>query len=245
MLQDLAAAFGLLTRLPFGRLAPDGTDYARAVWAYPVAGAAVGLLGAIAYALCARIGLPPAIAAFWTLAAMVLITGALHEDGLADTADGLGGGRTPQRRLEIMRDSRIGSFGALALMFSLLIRGAAIAEIADPGDVAAALIASGALGRAAIITVLRMARPARPDGMAAALADIPPGAAVAGWAIAIAITALLLPARTGLLVLAAAALTGMIFARLARTRLGGHTGDILGAAELTAECAVLSLLAIP
>jgi adenosylcobinamide-GDP ribazoletransferase len=90
-----------------------------------------------------------------------------------------------------------------------------------------------------------MARPARPDGMAAALADIPTGAAVAGWAIAIAITALLLPARTGLLVLAAAALTGMIFARLARTRLGGHTGDILGAAELTAECAVLSLLAIP
>ena len=82
MLQDLAAAFGLLTRLPFGRLAPDGTDYARAVWAYPVAGAAVGLLGAIAYALCARIGLPPAIAAFWTLAAMVLITGALTGIGM-------------------------------------------------------------------------------------------------------------------------------------------------------------------
>ena len=98
---------------------------------------------------------------------MTLATGGLHEDGLADTADGFGGGRTPGRRLEIMRDSRIGSYGAMALLSAFAVRGVAIAAIAEPARVAAALVASGALGRGAILLVLRLAPPARADGLSA------------------------------------------------------------------------------
>ena len=103
----------LLTRLPVGWLATSAEParLADAVWAFPVVGAVVGAIGGAVFWVCARLGMPPAVAAVWTLASMLLVTGALHEDGLADTADGLGGGRTRERKLEIMRDSRIGTFG--------------------------------------------------------------------------------------------------------------------------------------
>src|ERR1019366_4569859 len=108
----------LLTRLPVGWFsgtqAPAGI--ADAVWAFPIAGAVVGGIGGGVFWGCSALGLPPAVAAVWTLVATLLVTGALHEDGLADTADGFGGGRTREQKLEIMRDSRIGSFGALAVM---------------------------------------------------------------------------------------------------------------------------------
>ena len=114
---ELVSAFGLLTRLPVADLTPPGdyADPARAVWAYPLAGLAVGLIGGLVYWLAAALAIPPMIAGVLALGAMVLATGGLHEDGLADTADGLGGGRDKARKLEIMRDSRIGSYGVIAL----------------------------------------------------------------------------------------------------------------------------------
>ncbi|HET9019903.1 MAG TPA: adenosylcobinamide-GDP ribazoletransferase, partial [Acetobacteraceae bacterium] len=181
MINDLAAACALLTRLPVGRWA-DGCEPARGVWAYPLVGALVGGIGAAVYALGRTLGLGGPVAAIWTLAALLLVTGALHEDGLADAADGLGGGRTVERRLAIMRDSRIGSFGTLALLLSSALRIAAIAAL-SPRMAACALVTSGALGRAALLLPLLLLPPARPDGLGASLARGPGAAGSAGLAL--------------------------------------------------------------
>lgn len=243
-LRQFAAATGLLTRLPIWRVVPDApANFAAGVWAYPVVGGIVGAIGGFIYALCWHIGLPPAIAGIWTVAAMLLTTGALHEDGLADTADGLGGGASAERKLAIMRDSRIGSYGALALVLALATRGVAITEIARPLDVAAALIVSGAVSRATIIVVLLASQPARKDGMAAVLSEIPSAQACAGLAIAALLAILLLPSGSFLALVAITITTGIGAAMLARAQIGGHTGDILGASAIVADCLVLTLLA--
>ena len=240
--RQLAAGFGLLTRLPVGHL---GADHAAAVWSYPVVGAALGGFGAAVYAVSHALGLPPMLSAIWTLVAMTLATGGLHEDGLADTADGLGGGRTRERRLAIMRDSRIGAYGACALILALAMRMTAIAAIATPWRVAAALVAAGALGRAAILLALATTRPAREDGLSATLAVIPGRAVLAGAGLAVMAAGLAIGPRQASYLCVAAAGVALGLARLAARRIGGHTGDTLGAAEIVTECVVLSLLAVP
>jgi adenosylcobinamide-GDP ribazoletransferase len=113
-LAELAAAFALLTRLPVHRLSlPRVTVPAEAVWAYPVVGAAVGAIGGAVYWITHSLSCPPALAALCALVAMILATGALHEDGLADFADGLAGD-TKERSLSIMRDHQIGTYGVIA-----------------------------------------------------------------------------------------------------------------------------------
>ncbi len=243
---ELIAAFGLLSRLPVWRLAPNEThvDFAASVWAYPVAGAIIGALGGGAYWAASLIGFAPHIAAIWALATLLLITGALHEDGLADTADGLGGGRTASRKLEIMRDSRIGSYGALALMLAIAARTLTIGAIAAPSHVMAALITAGAFSRAAMIVVLISAAPARKDGMASGLISIPFSAALAGLALPVLIATLLLPTGRALALSAITAVIALAFARLATRQIGGHTGDVLGATALVTECVLLSLLTL-
>ncbi|MDZ7905514.1 MAG: adenosylcobinamide-GDP ribazoletransferase [Cypionkella sp.] len=124
LIADLQLALMLLTRLPAGHLAQAGDPppLARAVWAYPIVGALVGAMGAGVLVGAATLGLAPSIAATLALAVCILATGGLHEDGLADVADGFGGGQDRARKLEIMRDSRIGSYGTLALILSLALR---------------------------------------------------------------------------------------------------------------------------
>ncbi len=114
-IRDLRTATAFMTRLPVG--APEGGDLAAACWAFPVAGLLIGAIAGGLLAAAWTFGAPPLVAALLALAAMAALTGALHEDGLADTADGLGGG-SPERKLEIMRDSRVGAFGVLALVFA-------------------------------------------------------------------------------------------------------------------------------
>lgn len=240
--QHFIAALMLLTRLPVARWAgPTPVPLAGTLWAWPLVGAALGAAtGAIMQAGLAM-GLPPLLAAAWALAALLLATGALHEDGLADTADGIFGGRTPARRLEIMRDSRIGSYGALALGLSLLLRATAMAALAR--HPIAAFAAAGALSRAAIFLPLLLTHPARNNGLAAALGTPPRATAFAGLALALLIALLLLPLRPALGSAAAAALCGWGLAALSRRAIGGHTGDILGASAVLAECAALTVLA--
>jgi adenosylcobinamide-GDP ribazoletransferase len=234
-LNELATAFMLLTRLPLGRLVVTVPAAGADLWAYPIVGAVVGFIGGLAFWAAHRLGLPPSVAAICAIAGSVLATGALHEDGLADTADGFGGGATRARKLEIMRDSRIGTFGAVALVLSLALRVAALAALADPGRVAVALIAAGMLGRGAMIGVMLALRPARPDGMAAALGPVRIGPAVVGLGIAGACVLL----SHGVHALLGAVLAGALMVCLARRQIGGYTGDILGATEQAAECAVL------
>jgi adenosylcobinamide-GDP ribazoletransferase len=244
---DLAAALSLLTRLPTGWLWPANPDHnpARAVWAYSIVGALVGGLGAVIYAACHTLGMPPVLSALWTLAAMLLTTGALHEDGLADTADGFGGGRTRERKLDIMRDSRIGTYGATVLMLSLALRATALATLADPSRVAAALIAAGVLGRAAMLLPLRLLPPARPDGLGASVAQGPIWASLLAGAFSIVMVFALLPAPKATIALAITMLAGWRLAAVARNHIGGTTGDVLGACEIATECLVLTLCAMP
>jgi adenosylcobinamide-GDP ribazoletransferase len=233
---ELVAAFMLLTRLPVARLARIDPPPGASVWAYPIVGASVGACGAGIFWIADVAGLPPVIASIFAVGITLLVTGALHEDGLADTADGFGGGRERARKLEIMRDSRIGSFGALALMVSLALRVAALAALREPGAVAVALIVSGALGRGAMVGMLLALRPARASGLAATLGTTSRRIASIGLAIAAAF------AIAAPVTLAAAILATVAMVVLARRQIGGYTGDVLGATEQVAECAVLTAL---
>jgi adenosylcobinamide-GDP ribazoletransferase len=238
----IAASFATIFPVASSKPAADGA-VARATWALPVAGILVGLAGALVYTVAIRIGLAPTLAALLALATTALITGALHEDGLADTADGLGGGRTRDRKLEIMRDSRIGTYGVCALIVSFGLRWSALATIASPIAVALALCAAHAAARAGVPAFMALVPPARPDGLSAS-AGAPPGRSIAiALAIGTLVLALALGPGKALAVLTLLALTGLVLARLAIRQIGGQTGDILGAFEQSGEILILLVAA--
>ena len=241
---DLRMAASFVTILPVASSKPAGDGaVARATWALPVAGLLVGLVGAMVYKIASRFGLTPNLAALLALAATALITGALHEDGLADTADGLGGGRTRERKLDIMRDSRIGTYGVCALILSFGLRWSALAAIANPWAVTLALCAANIAARAGVPAFMSLVPPARPDGLSAS-AGAPPGRSVA---IAFALGALALALALGpgkaLVGLILLSLAGLMLARLAIRQIGGQTGDILGAFEQLGEILILLVAA--
>ncbi len=237
---DVTTALAFLTRLPLPLPEPDRPpNLARAARAMPLAGAAIGLGGAAVYGLSDALGLTPAIAGLLAVAATILLTGALHEDGLADSADGLFANAEPARRLEIMRDSRTGAYGALALILSVGLRATALAAIAAPGPAAAALIAAHALARALPPAVMAWAPLARDDGLAAAAGPAETEHAWTALGLGAAIALLLLGFGAGLAAWIAAGLAGFAMIRLARARIGGYTGDVLGAIEQLGEIAVL------
>jgi adenosylcobinamide-GDP ribazoletransferase len=242
-LTELAAAVTLLTWLPVHRL-PLGSapNSASAVWAYPLVGALVGGIGGGAYWLAAAFACPSALAAPWTLAVLILMTGALHEDGLADFADGLGG-NTKEQSLAIMRDHRIGSYGVIALILSLAIRITAIAVIAETSAVAAALIAAAATSRLAAVLVMAALPAARADGISASVGRPRGARAAAALGVTFVISWLLLPFGMALIAIIAAATAALAIGAIASARLGGQTGDVLGAAVVLAECLVLTALA--
>ncbi len=228
------------TRLPLAHSrAIDGTDVSRASWTLPLAGVLIGLLGATVYWLGHAVGLPPLPAAALTVVATLLVTGCLHEDGLADTADGFGGGLTRERKLEIMRDSRLGSYGTCALILSLLLRSSALASLAEPAAVAAALVAAHASARAAMPVLMWLVPGARTDGLSAD-AGRPScrSVVVAGLlgASALALGLGLVAAIIALLLLFAAI---AFMAWICRRQIGGQTGDVLGALEQVSEVLVL------
>jgi adenosylcobinamide-GDP ribazoletransferase len=239
-LDEGKAALQFLTRLPVrGPAAWPRHALAASAPAFPLIGALIGALGGLAFALASWLGLPPVLAAVLAVAAQILLTGGLHEDGLADLADGFGGGRTRADKLAIMRDPRLGSFGALALILALLARIAALAALAEPLLVASALIAAGAASRAGLPALLASLAPARSDGLAADAGRPHPLRAVAGIAIAalLAVVVLAPSVAVGGLIGAAGALLSV--AILARRQIGGYTGDVLGAAQQLAEIGFL------
>ncbi len=241
---EVAAALMLLTRLPAWPVRAHAEDLVgRAVWAYPAVGALVGAIGGGVCLLAGWAGLPPFAGALLGLAATVLATGCFHEDGLADFCDGVGGGRTRERKLEIMRDSRIGSYGAAALVLSLGLRASALAAIADPVMVLCVWTASAAGGRGAALLLLGALRPARTDGLASAAATPPALALAAGGLVSVA-AALLALGAPGLALWAAAMGGGAVILALSRRHLGGYTGDALGAAAQAGETAALLTAAV-
>lgn len=236
---DLRVAVSFLTRLPVGpgeALPPNGL--ALAMRAFPLAGLVVGALaGLVHWAAAGLFG--QAIAALLAVAFAVWLTGGLHEDGLADTADGVGGRGGRLNKLEVMRDSRIGSYGVLALLFSLGLRAAALAALAPGLEATGALIAAAALSRAAMPLTMRLLPPARADGLGFSAGKPMPGTVLAAVVLGVAAALSGLGLWGGLLAVAAA-LAAMVWLNgIARQHLGGFTGDTLGALQQVAEVAVL------
>ena len=240
---DIADALRFFTRLRVGE--PDLSaplDIDRIAWAAPLAGAAVGLIGALVLALAALLGLPLLLRAGFATAALVAATGALHEDGLADVADGFGGGATRVRKLEIMRDSRIGAYGAIALALALILRVSALAAALDGGFWRASLSLTlvAALSRAAALTPLALLPPARADGAGAAAGRLDSNALLAAWGSALVIAValgLVLGLAHALLAALMGAAGALFMVSLARRTIGGQTGDVAGAAQQCGEIA--------
>ncbi len=238
--EDFHRAALFLTRLPLPLPAPrPDVGLAEASWAFPLVGVVVGLVGGLAYALSSWVHLPPIAAALIALAAGALVTGALHEDGLADTADGFGGGAEREAKLAIMRDSRIGAYGVLALLFSIGLRIAGLAAIGSGSRVLAALVAAHAVARGVLPLVLRALEPARADGLGAAAGRPSAATAWSGAGIAAVIALLALGFWSGLGALAATAVATALVAALARRQIGGYTGDVLGAIEQVGETVMI------
>jgi len=238
-LDDLRLAIMVLTRCPTGSapLSP-GATLARAVWAYPLAGAAIGAVSGGVFIWAISAGLTVSVAAALALIVNVLLSGALHEDGLADFCDGLGGGRDPGSKLAIMRDSRIGAYGAVALILAFLLRWSALAALA--GQVGLVWIAAGALSRGAIAIPLCFLKPARSDGLGVQAASPPWWSVLAAGVIAVTIAILLLHMRA-LPMIAVVLISALVVTAMASRHLRGHTGDVLGACALVAECLALAM----
>jgi adenosylcobinamide-GDP ribazoletransferase len=226
-------------------------DLSRGVVPVVIAGAIIGSAGSVVVVAAAAAGLPPLLATLLGLATLSLVTGAMHEDGLADTADGFWGGRTAERRLDIMRDSRVGSFGVMAIVIVFSLRAVALAAVFEHGGVyaaAVAMIAVAATSRVAALIPLWLLPAARRDGAAAA-AVAPSGAStIAATIAALVLAAILyriagLPVQAAAFGLAAAFAAAWAIARIAKAKIGGHTGDVAGAAQQLGETAMLIALA--
>jgi len=245
-LAQLRVAFAFLTRLPVGSSSdPKLADLplACAAWAFPVVGALVGAIGGGVY-LCAEfVGLAGSTAALLAVGATVLATGALHEDGLADTADGLGVRGEPARRLAVMRDSRIGTYGALALVFAIALKVAALGQTMGERPAAMMILAAAVISRALLPAIMAAVRPARSDGLSRRAGT--PGAAQVALAAAIgaAVPFAVLDASDAAVAVVAGTVAAALAARLCARAFGGQTGDTLGAAQQAAEVAAMLAIA--
>ncbi len=240
---DARVAAAFLTRLPLPLAHPPGPGrLAQASWAFPIVGLAVGIVGGLVYGAAYWLGLPPLLAAVFAVTGQIVLTGALHEDAAGDVADGLGGGATRERKLELMRDSRIGTFGALALISVFTARVVAISALAEAEMVIAALVAAGAASRASMVAVMAMVAPARSDGLGAQAGQPDTGIVAAALIIAVVLSLLALGTVAGTAGLAGAAVGAGGLAWIAWRQIGGHTGDVLGACQQAAEVLCLSVI---
>jgi adenosylcobinamide-GDP ribazoletransferase len=251
IITDTARAIGFLTRLPVPPRYFDGHDGSlkQTARAFPIAGAIALLPASFFLAVSLWLGFPALLAATIAVAISIGTTGALHEDGLADVADGFFGGKDMPQRLEIMRDSRLGTYGVLMLAISVVLKISALSSLLSLGGTTAALgaLAAGAGARVAMVWHWAELGSARPGGVAdtsgspdeeslgfAMVSGIPLAFVLALYGFGLSATIL-----AGVL----AAIASIAFVRLCRDKIGGFTGDTLGAASQIAEIAILIALA--
>lgn len=236
-------AVQFLTRAPVPPLRSFEPDWIRRSARYfPLVGGLVGLASGAVFIAASQVwtGVLPALLA---TGAGILMTGAFHEDGLADTADGLGGGQTPERRLEIMKDSRLGTYGVLALGLALSMKVAALSLI-DPAIVLAVLLAAHAGGRGVAVLAMRLS-PYAGDPAATKVKPVANGVGRREVAIALTLAAaalvpavLILPAATAVALSIGLLCAGLVAVQ-ARRLIGGWVGDTLGACEQAFEIGFL------
>jgi adenosylcobinamide-GDP ribazoletransferase len=247
---EFITALAFLTRIPAGGWMPaDAPPLAQAMRAFPIVGMLLGLFGGLILWIASAVGSPPLLAAAISLTALIFLTGALHEDGLADMMDGLGGGQDREDRLAIMRDSRIGTFGVVALALMLMAKGACLADFTSRNWYLAPAIMAGAgtFSRSLIVWLMGATPPARHDGLSAAAGQ--PSWDTARTALLIGgIGGGLLLALAGGIIMAVFALSaGWAAAAVVRTiaiqRIGGQTGDVCGGVQVLSETAILAVAA--
>ncbi len=235
--RQLWLAAVLLTRLPLPHLPKEafskGVD---AVWAYPLIGIVVGAAGVAIGQIGLWLNLPVFGAATLALITMMLLTGAMHEDGLADVFDGFWGGYTSERRLEIMRDSQIGSFGVLALILVSILRLSAIATLLISWW--PAIIVAAVLSRAVMPLLMSSLPHARKDGLSHSVGTPTQSSVAAAIALG-AVLSLFMISGAGVLAFCIAVTTATLVGTLANRKIGGQTGDVLGTAQQLSEAAVL------
>jgi adenosylcobinamide-GDP ribazoletransferase len=235
--RDLLGAVSFLTRVPTGTGARRAEELARFVPWFPVVGAGVGLAVAAVYAGAGQV-LPPLPAAAVAVVAGVCLTGGFHEDGLGDTADAFAGGWDRESTVRILKDPRLGTFGVLAVAASLLLRVAAVAALA-PAAALAALPAAHALSRAGAVATMAALPAAGDTGLGATyVLALSRRRALAGATAGLA-AALALLGVAAAWAAAATALAAYLLGRLALRRIGGVTGDVLGAIQQLGEILVL------
>ena len=235
MREGLKTALVLLTRVPLRIRGPF--DLAAATPWYPLVGAALGLVGGLVFAGLTLASVPSFPAAVVVLACLMLLTGALHEDGLADCADALGP-HDRARRLEVMRDSRIGSFGTLALVLVTLIRIAGLSALWNPTLQIATLVVVAAASRGAMVGLMRALPPARRDGLGAAAGRPDATSLAIALALPVLLAVALLGPVTACALIGAALVATVLWGLAARRLFGGQTGDVLGGGQQLAEAAM-------
>ena len=239
---EFQVALMLLTRLPAGRLGEDVPGLAAAKWAFPLAGLFVGGFLAGVYITLNSLGLPAALAAILALAAGMMMTGGLHEDGLADCADGFCGGQSRDQKLEIMRDSRVGSYGVLALILVIVARIMALAALPATVQSLTLLISLAMVSRLMMVVCLSWLPSARAEGLGHQ-------AGKDGGVSVIVAASLCVPVllySDGFILFSLAALCGatVIVGWIANHQIGGHTGDVCGAVQILSETAGWLCLAV-
>ncbi len=241
--KDIAVAMVFLTRVPIKlRFTFKMSHLKTASAGFPLVGVLTGLLGGFLYSVSYNLGLGPTVAAVIAISAQVLMTGALHEDAIADVADGFGGGGDKERKLEIMRDSRIGTYGVLALILVVGAKIFAVSRLEDPTLVAMALIAVGACSRAAMTGAMYFLPSAREDGLGKDAGEPTVKAFYIAILLALLISTLMFGSQAGVVIFAASAIGAAIIGWIAYRQIDGKTGDVLGCVQQIAEIASLITL---
>lgn len=243
MITQFLLALSFLTRLPVPKSMDLGRmTLSRAAWAFPLVGIIIGLLSGGIYLLALECEAKRIVSAWLAVCFGLLLTGGLHEDGLADTADGLAHGRNREQKLAIMRDSRIGTYGVIALIASLSLRANAIASFSTALETLVAFAAASALSRAAMVFLMYAVSAARTDGLAAMAGKPSTNATLAALWLCLIPLILFIKLTLLLLSLMTVVIACLVSKRVAIKHFGGITGDVLGATQQITEVALLIIL---
>lgn len=241
-LSDITTAASLLTRIPVRDSWVDPSRLASSVWAFPIIGVLIGFLSGLLLESLIIIGISNGVSAAFAIGLSIFLTGGLHEDGIADCADGLGGGTSKERALEIMKDSRIGAYGAIILMLFLITRWSAVADLANSSPIQN-LVIIGAVSRLPMVLAMVSMENARDNGLSHHVGK--PHATYAAMAFVFcAVLSMALLSWLGLVVLLVVFASALPLLILSNRKIGGQTGDVLGGTQQCSEVAALAFLTV-